>query len=135
MKEAIEEREEQERRGPYLIIANIPESNNRTEEDRKVEDKNRVRAILERTELDEGELNEVTVEARLGREIREGRNWMIQIKTTNPQTKTKILKNNRDCPAADRVYINRDLTQKQRQRGKVLRDELREKRETNREQK
>ena len=112
MKEAIEEREEQERRGPYLIIANIPESNKRTE-DRKVEDKNRVRAILERTELNEVELNEVTVEARFGREIREGRNRMITIKTTNPQTKTKILKNsrltnNRDCPAADRVYINRE---------------------------
>ena len=140
MKEAIEEREEQERIGPYLIIANIPESNKRTEEDRKVEDTNRVRAILERTELNEEELNEVTVEARLGREIREGRNRMIKIKTTNPQTKTKILKNSRlakhrDCPASDRVYINRDLTQKQRQRGKVLRDELREKRETNREQK
>ena len=73
VKEAIEEREEQERRGPYLIIANIPESNKRTEEERKV-DKNQVTAILERTALKEGKLNEVTVEARLGREESDDKN-------------------------------------------------------------
>ena len=135
VKEIMEENDEQERRKPFLIIANIPESNRRVEDDRKAEDRDRVREVLRRTELDDGELNEITIEARLGKEAREGRMRMIKIKINNPQTKAKILRNGRnvnhkDCPVANRIYINKDLTQKQRQQGKILRDELREKRET-----
>ena len=140
LKEVMEERDEQERRAPNLIIVNIPESNRENVDDRKKDDEKLIRETLKKTELNVGELNDVTIIARLGREPTNGIIRPIKIQINNPLTKAKVLRNgrlinSRDCAAADRIYVNKDLTQSQREQGKALRDELKDKRRTQQDRK
>ena len=134
LREVMDERDEQARRAPNLIIMNVGESKKKKDEDKKNEDGDKVMDILRKSELTENELTGVKVVARLGREIREGRARPIKIHILNPETRAKVLKNARlinpaDCENRKKIYINKDLTQNQREQGKALRDELREKRE------
>ena len=75
LKEVREERGEQELRAPNLILVNIPESNRENVDDRKKDDENLIRETLKKTELSVGELNDVTIIARLGREPTNGSEW------------------------------------------------------------
>ena len=109
-------------------------------DDRKKDDENLIRETLKKTELSVGELNDVTIIARLGREPTNGRIRPIKIQINNPLTKAKVLRNgrlinSRDCAAAGRIYVNKDLTQSQREQGKALRDELKDKRRTQQDRK
>ena len=78
-----EERDEQERRAPNLSIVNIPESNRENVDDRKKDHENLIRETLKKTELSAGELNDVTIIARLGREPTNGRIRPIKIQINN----------------------------------------------------
>ena len=92
VKEMLEEKEEQDKRSESLIIVNIAESDKQNEEEREKEDERTVIEILKRAELNQEELDEISVDARLGREVREGRKRPIKISTKNPKTKAKILR-------------------------------------------
>ena len=76
------------------------------------------------------ELGEVENVFRLGREPgNNGRTRPLRFSIKRAETKTKILKN---AQAGDTlIYINRDLTIKERETEKALRDELKEKRKGN----
>ena len=89
--------------------------------------------VLKSTGLDAGELKEVTNVSRLGKD--QGRTRPIRISVRKLETKDKILQNvrqiNTNKNASERVYVNKDLTQNEREEEKILRDELREKRKSN----
>ena len=123
LKEVMEERDEHERRAPNLVLGNaperrapnlvlgnIPESNREHVDDRKKEDENLLRETLKKTEFSVEELNEATINARLGRVTTNDSIRSIKIKINSPLTKAKFLMNgrlinSRDCPAADIIII------------------------------
>ena len=137
VKVALEEREEIEKRALNLLVVNIPESRKDTVEERKEQDARRVMEVIQMTGVSREELGEVENVFRLGREPgNNGRTRPLRFSIKRAETKTKILKNarevNRNTQAGDTpIYINRDLTIKERETEKALRDELKEKRKGN----
>ena len=133
IKTAMEEKDEHDKRMLNLVIVNIPESGKDTMEEKKEHDVERVIEVLKSTGLDAGELKEVTNVFRLGKD--QGRTRPIRISVRKLETKDKILQNvrqiNTNKNASERVYVNKDLTQNEREEEKILRDELREKRKSN----
>ena len=133
IKTAMEEKDEHDKRMLNLVIVNIPESGKDTMEEKKEHDVERVIEVLKSTGLDAGELKEVTNVFRLGKD--QGRTRPIRISVRKLETKDKILQNvrqiNTNKNASERVYVNKDLTQNEREEEKILRDELRGKRKSN----
>ena len=114
----MEEKDEHDKRMLNLVIVNIPESGKDTMEEKKEHDVERVIEVLKSTGLDAGELKEVTNVFRLGKD--QGRTRPIRISVRKLETKDKILQNvrqiNTNKNASERVYVNKDLTQKERKR-------------------
>ena len=133
IKTAMEEKDEHDKRMLNLVIINIPESGKDSLDEKKEHDVKRVMEVLQSTGLNAGELKEVTNIFRLGKE--HGRPRPVRVSVQKLETKNQILQNarqintNKDPP--ERVYVNKDLTQKEREEENILRDELREKRKSN----
>jgi hypothetical protein len=120
---------EREKRKLKIIVANLPESEKETVDDRKTEDRDRVRQLVMKI-VDETEAQEVDNPVRLG-QLQIGRNAkprLLRMTLKNEETKKKIMRNvaslNKNVPPKDRVYINDDSTPKEREKIKKLVTEL-----------
>lgn len=120
----LEEANDQQRRRKNLIISGVPESVTRSAEDRKAEDKSRVKTILD--ELIECDDNLIVHVHRMGK-IVDGRNRILRVVLRDEESKQRILKTARRLKTSEifqDIFINPDLTLAQRQEKKHLRYEL-----------
>jgi hypothetical protein len=129
VEEYVDEIMEREKRKLNIIVANLPESEKETVEDRKTEDRDRVRQLVRKI-VDETEAQEVDNPVRLG-QLQIGRNTkprLLRMTLKNEETKKKIMRNvaslNKNVPPKDRVYINDDSTPKEREKIRKLVTEL-----------
>ena len=128
MNHMIEETNEKEKRRRNIIVVNHPESNERTVEDRKRDDIERVRQLVGKiADVPGDEIGEPT---RLG-QMQIGQNprpriLRVVIKTVDG--KEKIMRNvytlNEGVAFDKRVYMNHDSTPKERERYRALKTEM-----------
>ena len=117
MKTAMEEKDEKflhDKRMLNVVIVNIQNSGKDTLDEKKEQDVKRVMEVLQSIVSDAGELKEVTNIFRLGKE--HGRPRPVRVSVQKLETKNKILQNARQINTnknpSERVYVNKDLTQK-----------------------
>ena len=119
------------------MVTNVPESKKETAIERKNDDIEKVRELVEKIvpEAEEvGKLLENPVRLgpfRVGTNVRPR---LLRITVKSEQTKSSIMKNayklnKGEIDKNEKVYFNHDLTAKEREAEKLLRDELRERRE------
>ena len=135
--EYLDEKHEKEKRKTNIVITNLPESKKETPEERKQDDLDKVRKIVEKImPVTETQGIEFENPVRLG-QFRIGSNVkprLLKVSVSSEETKNAILRkayklNQGTTNADERVYINHDLTPKQREAEKELRKELRTRRE------
>lgn len=130
VREALEEQKEAERRKGNLIIANVVESEEDGEEERMKEDRAKIIKHIKR-EVDVKE-EEVVKIVRLGRkdESRPNKPRLLKVVINSVAKTEDIIKKafymNKGKPSEERIYINPDMTLKERERNKKLREEKRE---------
>ena len=124
----FEELDDRGRRKRNLIISGIPESTEGTAEERKEADREKVKSILYKLSLEEGDI--VARQNRIGR-VNEGRNRLLKIVCHGEESKFAVLRRSkvlRDSAKFQNIYINADLTSMQRNERKRLRDEFKRRR-------
>ena len=124
----FEELDERGRRKRNLIISGIPESTEGTAKERKEADREKVKSILYKLSLEEGDI--VARQHRIGR-VNEGRNRLLKIVCHGEESKLAVLRRSkvlRDSAKFQNIYINADLTSMQRNERKRLRDEFKRRR-------
>lgn len=127
---ALEEMKEEEKRKNNIIVSNFPET---SEEDgagiENAERESFIDYIGKETELIHDDIVQLH---RLGKKT-EGRPRLLKIELKDCSTKERVTKAafrmNRGKEAPKRVYVNNDLTPKQREKELALRKELKERRE------
>ena len=120
---------EKEKRKLNIIVANLSESVLETAEERKKEDKDRVRKLVGKI-VDDISVDEVEDPVRLG-PVRVGQNTrprLLRVSVRTEETKKKIMRNvgnlNKNVAPQNRVYFNNDCTPKEREKIKKLKEEL-----------
>lgn len=124
VKSALEEMKDRERRKDCIIVTNIRESESETSEERLKEDmEGFLNHINKEIEVKREDVVEIV---RLGKKI-EGRQRPMKIKMKSKELKDKVIRCsyslNKGKRADERVYLNEDLTAKERIKNKELRDE------------
>ena len=128
--EVLEELTERDKRKNNLILVNMIESTEITPEDRRNEDLRKVREIIKK--IVDVKDDEILNPIRLGKlDIGSGRKpRLLKVTIKTQDTKTKILKSaykiNQGINPGNRIYINHDCTQKEREDFKKLRIEMKE---------
>ena len=126
--DALEEAKEKEKRKKNLIIVNLKESAKTEIAERKVEDLKEVKKLLSKVaEVGDDDISEPV---RLGK-VGGNKPRMLKVTIKTEEKKREILKkapqlNTNTTQAKDRVFINPDLTNKEREQERQLRDEKRE---------
>ena len=133
--EFMTEMVEKDKRKLNVVIANLPESELETPEERKKEDRDRVRKLVGKI-ADDVKVDEIDNPVRLG-PVRVGTNAkprLLKMTVKSEETKKKIMRNvsklNINVPLPKRVYINDDTTPKEREKIRKLKEEIRDRRET-----
>ena len=128
VKEYMQEAEEKNKRKLNIVIVSLPESGKESADDRKNDDRDRVRELVRKIpEVDAGEVdNQVRLGAfKIGQNVRPR---LLRMEVKTEATKQKIMKGiyslNANKPQAQRIYINHDNTPKERDQIKHLREEL-----------
>lgn len=128
VKEYMQEAEERDKRKLNIVIVNLPESGKESADDRKNDDRDRVRELVRKIpEVDAGEIdNPVRLGAfKIGQNVRPR---LLRMEVKSEATKQKIMKGmhnlNANKPQAQHIYINHDSTPKEREEIKKLREEL-----------
>lgn len=125
VQEAIEEYREREARKSNIIVHNIPESKKQEAKDRLREDVQEVSSLIaEGLEIEEHV--SITSAIRLGKRD-EDKTRLLRVTLENVKTKRNILakaKKLRETEKWKQVFITPDLSPKERQKNKVLREEL-----------
>lgn len=124
--EALEEQNEIEKRKDNIIIVNMRESDKTSVEERKQDDLAQARTILGKLTkiVDDG----LTDPVRLGK-IGGNRPRMLRVSVKSIEKKKEIIKKAHEINVGitdknKRIYINPDLTPKQREKNRELRAEL-----------
>ena len=126
MKGITEEIEERERRKENIIIVNIPESNKDTPEERLKEDTEKIKKLFEKvTTVESDTIKKIT---RIGKK-EDKKSRLIRVQLNSQEKKSELMKkqrelNNEETKPRDRIYINNDLTNTQREEDRKLRQEL-----------
>ena len=123
--EYMEEQKEKEKRKLNIIVSNIKESKKETAENRMEEDKNEFLShVRQELEIEGSEIEEII---RLGKQQETGRPRLMRVKLKSGETKGKIMKQaitlNKKKKPEERIYINNDMTPKERVKNKELREE------------
>ena len=125
VQEAIEEYRERENRKCNLILHNIPESK---EIDAGVRRDDDIQVITDVFKEGLGvDQFEIQSSVRLGRKSDEGKNRLMKVTVDSVKTKREILSNAKKLKNYEkwsRVFITPDLSPKQRERSRALREEL-----------
>ena len=126
--ELLDEKNEKEKRKLNLIVVNLPESNKPTHEERKREDRDRVRDLVQKITDVPGE--EVNDPVRLG-PVQIGQNVrprLLKLVVRSEEAKIEIMRNvsrlNEGVEFAERVYINNDSTPRERAKYRELKEEV-----------
>ena len=128
VEEAMSESREIEGKKLNLILVNIPESNKTEREEKEKDDHSQVQALMNKI-LPETQVKFSTPN-RIGRPNAGTRPRLLKITVESVATRNNILKNASKANNADernphkRIYINKDLTRKQRETQKSLKMEL-----------
>ena len=125
--DVVEEYVDRQQRKANLIISNVPEPSNASNEENRQQDWMMVDEMLRRLHL----RVDVIKVSRIGRK-NAGKTRLILVTLSSEDMKWEVLreaKNLRDFDEYHGVYINPDLTKTEREQNKKLRDEVREKRE------
>ena len=128
----MEERDEKDKRECNIILHNIPESVSEEIEDRKRYDASSVEDVLDY--LDVICPQEDMKPVRLGKKLDSEKPRLLKVTLDSIETKRQVLakaKTLRNSSRSDlkKVYVSPDLTPKERDANKKLRDELRSRRE------
>ena len=124
----FKEREEKERKKLNIIIHGIPESMKKEPGDRKGEDTTVVKKIFSKLGV-EAEVDNVI---RLGKVVENG-NRLTKVVLNDFEKKREILNNAKrlkSCQEFGRIFISPDMTREEREQDKKLRDEVKNKRDT-----
>jgi hypothetical protein len=130
VEEYMEDMQERAKRKLNIIVSGLPESEKETAEERKTEDRERVRGLVKKiADVPEQEVDEPI---RLG-SFRIGTNpkpRLLKMTVKTEETKREIMKNvaklNKGVPFEHRIYINDDSTPKERERIRKMRQEIEE---------
>lgn len=131
--EIIQEREDRGKRVNNLVLYNVPESNKQQDKEKQDEDMAFCWDIFENSLGLEKESFNIRTVTRMGRNVIEGRNRPILVKLTEEHEKWTIIKNakrmkDEQDPIKKRIGIALDLTAKQREEDRLLKQELHERR-------
>ena len=124
VQEAIEAYRDRESRKCNIIVHNIPESKKPEVKERREEDTMEVKRLFEDgLGLEELEIQSIV---RLGKKMQD-KNRLMKVTVGSVKTKREILSNTKKLKNAEnwsRVFITPDLTPKERDRSRTLREEL-----------
>ena len=129
----MDEQKERERRSCNLILHNIPESTSDDPEERKQHDSSKVEEVLDYLDIASSQENEALKPIRLGRKTDGDKPRLMRVTVESTVikkdvlSKARSLRNSRD-ENLSKVFISPDLTPKEREVNKKLRDELRTRR-------
>ena len=134
MVEIIKEEEDKHRRRKNLVLYNVPESRRPNPSGRKQEDEDFCQALFTETLEVPREEFKIKKAIRLGKNRYEGRNRPVLVKFEEESEKWNTLKNVRKLRGETdevkrKIGISQDLTMRQREQERCLRQELMEKRE------
>ena len=134
MVEIIKEEEDKHRRRKNLVLYNVPESRRPNPSGRKQEDEDFCQALFTETLEVPREEFKIKKAIRLGKNRYEGRNRPVLVKFEEESQKWNTLKNVRKLRGETdevkrKIGISQDLTMRQREQERCLRQELMEKRE------
>ena len=120
MEDILKEIEDQQRRSHNIVIYNLPESRGDGDEARKLHDLNRCFNIISAKDVD------VVSCYRIGKMIEnKPRFFFIKFKSIIPSL--DVLKK---CRPVNNIYVNRDLTERQRNVAYIVRQEFRRRKDT-----
>lgn len=130
VREYMQDSEEKEKRKLNIIVANIPESDGGTPEERQNHDRDRVRDLV--SKIPDVKTEEVDSPVRLGK-FKIGQNVhprLLRMVVKTVETKKKILQGmhalNKNKTLQQRIYINNDATPKERETVRKLKEEIRQ---------
>ena len=128
MTHVLDEVKEKEKRKPNIIVVNLPESLERTPEERKREDEERVRELIWKVpDVPRGEIGDPI---RLGpiRISQNPRPTLIRMVLRTEEATNKIMRNvyalHEGVPFDKRVYINHANTPYEREKYRELKSEM-----------
>lgn len=127
----VQEIMEIERRKQYIIVHNLPENENPNDDKKRITD-------IVRQQLDLHQELEISESIRLGKkQDRNGKPRLIRICVENFMVRSQLLREankfrklyRTQYPVASNIYISQDYTLKQRERNRILCDQLKQKRQ------
>ena len=132
--EAMEEAIRKIKNEKNLSVVNIPESTKESPKDREKDDREKMEVLLKKIlpEVEKDDLK-ISDQFRLGEKTKSKRPRLIKLQMDNTSTKNKILKEyytainmreGKDVPLNDRIFINKDQTKKERETGIKMKEEL-----------
>ena len=133
VKERIDEENNKEKRKNNIVMYVVPESEKEAEEERNEDDWNICRKIISEGLKVRREDAVITEVIRLGQINDNGRYRPLLVKFRNEQEKWKVLSQSKRLKESPqeflrKVKLNKDLTKKERENGKILVEQLWEKR-------
>ncbi len=128
--EVLEEEREKERKKLNLVLVNLKEADGHSVEEKKKAEIEQVEEIFKDI-LPEDTTVEVKDPIRLGQKNAGNRPRLLRVTVSNEETKKEILRNTNKLKAVEkdprnRLYINPDYTQKERETNNKLRKELKD---------
>ena len=129
VRDYMKDNEEKERKKLNIIVYNLPESSKDSPDDKKQEDLDKVRGMIEK--ITDVPKTDVTEPVRLGK-IQIGQSAkprLLRLKVKTEEQKIKIIREARNLnkgvtAVKDRIFINHDTTFRERERVKELKTEL-----------
>ena len=131
--ESFKELEDRAKRKTNLIVMNIPESDSEDIQEKKDHDLAEIKKVFNVMDCKDiaAEIKQVT---RLGKQQTSGENKyprLLKVVLTNEENQKEVIRKSKCLKSKEgyeRVYINRDLTPLELREQKVLREELKKKR-------
>ncbi|MCP3849729.1 MAG: hypothetical protein GY694_05765 [Gammaproteobacteria bacterium] len=135
VQETLTEVQEKEKRKLNLVVFNLPESQGTTREETKENETQQIQSILKNI-LPESEAKDVKIKdpIRLGPQNLGKRPRVLKFTVNSEEARNNIIKNavkvnKKGTANTDKIYINPDYTNKEREMNKKLRQELKERTE------
>ena len=126
--ETLNEQKERENRAKNIILFNIPESSKPNPQDRTKEDTDFVTRVFQTLEIEDYDIDKCI---RLGKKV-SGKSRLTRVTLKSQESKGNVLRKSRALENSEDfsdIYIRPDLTRLQRTEQRMLRDELRSRRD------
>lgn len=126
--EAYHEAEERYKRRKYLVVSGLSEPFSGSPAERRIEDQRNIETLAHVVGIKNLQIRDVTRIGSLGQR----RPRLVRFKCSTVDTKVSLLRASRNLKKHveyENVYVNPDLTKLQREKDRVLRSQLRERRQ------